>query len=105
MPSDHEIEADTWGSGATWSHQGSPPSWPWSCALVRIQRRKSGSAAVTADCIASKVGRLTLLANNDASSGDSQFRRRLTVLASPLMAFIAAATGVVTVGHARISAS
>ncbi len=43
---------------------------PCSAALARIQRRKSGSAAVTADCIASKVGRLTLLANSEASRGD-----------------------------------
>ena len=58
-----------------------------------------------ADCIASNVGRLTLLANSDASSGDAQFRRRLIVFASPLIAFIADATGSSIVGQASSSAS
>ena len=105
MPSFHESEVATSGSGATRSHQGRPPEWPCSRALVRIQRRKSGSASATADCIASNVARLTLLANNEASRGASQWRRRLTVLASPLIAFIAAATDVATSGQAVISAS
>ncbi len=80
------------GSGAIRSHHRSPPAWPCRRALHRIHRRKSGSAALTADCIASNVARLTLLANSEASSGLAQRRRRLTMLASPLIAFIAAAT-------------
>ena len=46
-----------------------------------------------------------LLANSDASIGLSQCRRRLTVLASPFTAFIAAAQATATVGQARNSAS
>ena len=84
-PSSHETSAAANGSGATRSHHGSAPSWPCSRALSRIHRRKSGRASTTARCIASNVARLTLLANSDASSGDAQRRRRLTVLASPLM--------------------
>ena len=60
---------------------------------------------MTAACIASNVVRLTLFANRDASSGVAQRRRRLIVFASPLIAFIAAATGTSTVGHAESSAS
>src|SRR4029079_5285838 len=55
--------------------------------------------------MASKVSLLTLLANSEASIGLAQPRRRLTVLASPLTAFIAAAHDTATFGHARISAS
>ena len=55
--------------------------------------------------MASNVARLTLLANNDASIGLSQPRRRLTVLASPFTAFNAAAHVTATVGQVRISAS
>ena len=72
---------------------------------MRIQRRRSGNDDVTADCIASNVGRLTLLAKSDASTGELQPRRRFRAIASPLMAFIAAATGTSTVGQARSSAS
>ncbi len=72
---------------------------------MRIQRRRSGNDDVTADCIASNVGRLTLLAKSDASTGELQRRRRFSAIASPLMAFIAAATGTSTVGQARSSAS
>ena len=73
--------------------------------MHRIHRRKSGSEAATADCIASNVARLTLLPNSDASSGLPQRRRRSTMLASPLIAFIAAEIGVAIVGQAAISAS
>ena len=72
---------------------------------MRIQRRRSGSDDVTADCIASNVGRLTLLAKSDASTGELQPRRRFRAIASPLIAFIAAATGTSTFGQARSSAS
>ena len=78
---------------------------PWSAALVRIQRRKSASESATAACMASNVERLTALANSEASSGSSHLRRRLTIVASPLMAFIAAAQGTATWGQATISAS
>ena len=61
--------------------------WPASSAGSRGARRS------TAACIASNVGRLTALANSEASSGDVPPRRRLTSLASPLIAFIAAAHG------------
>ena len=39
------------------SYHGSAPSWPCSRALQRIQRRKWGSDALIAACIASNVGR------------------------------------------------
>ena len=55
--------------------------------------------------MASNVGRPTELAYSDASSGEAQRRRWLTMLASPLMALRAAATGVATWGQATISAS
>ena len=42
---------------------------------------------------------------SDASNGEAHLRRRLTVLASPLIEFIAAAQATEIVGHARISAS
>ena len=73
--------------------------------MVRIQPRKSSSAASIAAFIAVNVARLTLLANSDASSGSRQLRRRLTVTASPLTPLIAAAQGTATVGHAASSAS
>jgi hypothetical protein len=73
--------------------------------LTRIHRRRSGSAATTADCIASNVSRATLLANNEASSGVAHERRRSTAVASPLIEFIAAATATSIVGHAARSAS
>ena len=106
-PSSHDTSARAWGNGATRSHHGSPAAGSWPCrrAFARIQRRRSGSAAHTAACIASNVGRLTLLANSEASSGDGQRRRRLSALASPLIAFIAAAIGTSMVGQARSSAS
>ena len=104
-PSVHEIELGANGSGANRSYHGSAPGRPCSRALACIQRRRSGSAASTAACIASNVARVTLLANSDASIGLSQPRRRLTMLASPFTAFIAAAHVTATVGQARISAS
>ena len=72
---------------------------------MRIHPRKTGSESCTAACIASNVALLTLFEYSDASSGDSQLRRRFTALASPLMPFIAAAHATATRGHARISAS
>ncbi len=95
------------GEGATRSNHFNGSSRPpeWRAALARIQRRKSASEFATAACIASNVGRLTALANSEASSGWSQFRRRLTIVASPLIAFIAAAHGTATCGQATISAS
>ncbi len=105
MPSFHAISAGATGSGANRSHHGSGPSWPCNLAFIRIQRRRSGSEAITADCIASNVAVLTLLANSEAASGESHLRRLLMLLASPLMAFIAAATGTAIRGHAAISVS
>ena len=55
--------------------------------------------------MASNVGRLTLLANSEASSGLAQPRRRFTTLASPFTPFMAAAQAAATFGHASISAS
>ena len=72
---------------------------------MRIQLRKSGSASVIAASMASNVARLTLLANSEASSGSLQARRRLTITASPLTPFIAAAQLTATVGQAASSAS
>ena len=92
-------------SGAERFHQESPLVSPTSFAFTRIQRRKSGSDACTADCMALNVSRLTLLEYSDASSGCFHLRLRLTTLASPLMLFIAAAHATAIVGQARISAS
>ena len=104
-PSVHEIELGANGRGANRSYHGSAPVCPCSRALASIQRRRSGSAASSAACMASNVARLMLLANNEASMGVSHPRRRLTVFASPLTAFIAAAHATATLGQARISAS
>jgi hypothetical protein len=73
--------------------------------LSFIHLRKSGNDARTAACIASNVRRPTAFANSDASSGLAHPRRRLTMLASPLIAFSADAHGADTRGQASISAS
>ena len=104
-PSVHEMELGANGSGANRSYHGNAPGRPCNRALACIQRRRSGSAAATADCIESNVARVTLLANREASRGLSQPRRRLTMLASPFTAFIAAAHATATVGQALISAA
>ena len=106
-PSSQLTVAGSTGEGATRSHHFSPLSGdpPWSTALARIQRRKSASELATAACMASNVLRLTALENSEASSGSSHCRRRLTIVASPLIAFIAAAHGTATCGQAIISAS
>ena len=75
---------------------------PW-CASTR---GSAGSDASIADCIASNVGAATRCWRTATRrAGESQPRRRLTMLASPLIAFIAAAHAVATFGHAAISAS
>ncbi len=60
---------------------------------------------MTAVSIAANVSRSTLFANNEASSGSDHPRRSFTVIASPLMAFMAAARGTAKVGHASSSAA
>ncbi len=104
-PSVHEIELGANGSGANRSYHGNAAGRPCSPALASIQRRRSGSDASMAACIASNVARLMLLANSDASIGLFHPRRRFTVFASPFTAFIAAAQVTATFGHARSSAS
>ena len=74
-------------------------AWPASSAESRAAR------PLTAACIASNVDRLTALANSEASSGSSHVRRRLTIVASPLIALIAAAQGTATCGQAANSAA
>ena len=49
-----------------------------------------------ADCMAVNVAVLTEFEYSEASSGDFQLRRLLTVFASPLMLFIAAAQATAT---------
>ncbi len=104
-PSFQLSSAGATGSGATRSAHCSPSGVPCRRAFTFIQRRKSGSESRTAVCIASNVGRPIELANSEASSGLSQLRRRLTMFASPLIAFIAAAHGTATRGHASRSAA
>ena len=105
MPSSHEIAPGEICSGANKFHHDKPLVSPCSCAFTRIQRRKSGSDAEIADCMAVNVALLTEFEYSDASIGAFHCRRLLTVFASPLMLFIAAAHATATVGHARISAS